>query len=467
MEFLQILDAHVEPGALVEWIPAAAGGMGAWRRDPRQTSHNHEQHLRSALDYRLRTQREGGREAWLGVSVDFDEQISLPAVRKAILAWIDRHEVLRTHVALTDEGTDRYTTEPGAVHLRDARVGWYSDPVLLIEQIAGSFDRATAPLHWPAYRFATVARAHSFTLLFAADHSLVDGYSLVNAHGELRELYSAEVAGRAPRLPPTGSYVDFSGGERLAADAADDRHTAAAEWREFLDGRPELPGFALVPAQRGPVAPEHPPPPAQPSYNDLLLDDDATRSLEQRCADLGGSLIGGLLAVTALTYRRHSGATRFATVMPRHTRTQAAYHSSLGWFVALAPVFLDISDDPDFVQALERVMISLDRAREGASLPIRRVAELLSFPPDPKFVVSFMDTRALPHAELADAGGAHALRSHTYSEDEVYVWFTRTPGGLRIHARFPADTPGHPTATVLQAFFADFTQLLASIAAGG
>ncbi|MCK0440060.1 condensation domain-containing protein [Gordonia alkaliphila] len=468
MEFTQFLDAKVRPGGLAEWIPAVPGGLGSWHRDPRGTSHNHEQHLRAAHDYRLRTQREGGREAWLGLAVEFDEQISLAAIRTAILGWINRHEVLRTHVTLVGEDTARYTTDPGTVHLRMTRIGWYQRAELLMEQIGGSFDRATTPLHWPAYRFATVARAHSFTLLFAADHSLVDGYSLINAQYELRELYAAAVARRAPHLPPTGSYIDFSGAERTEADAADDRHTAVAAWQEFLAGRPELPPFAVVPAADGlPSDPADPSTPAQRSRTQRLLDDDAAEALARRCTDLGGSLVGGILAAAAQVYRAHSGVDRFATLMPRHTRNHARFHGALGWFVALAPVTIDVSDDPDFPTALERIMVSLDHAKEGAALPLLRLAEILGFTPEPKFVVSFMDTRAVPGAAAADEGAAQALRSHAYADDEFYLWVNRTPGGLRMHARFPAPAADPGLDAILQGFVDDFADLLASIARDG
>lgn len=469
MEFLQILDVEVQPGGLVEWIPLVPGGLGAWHRDPRRTSHNHEHHLQSAHDYRLRTQREGGRESWLGLAVEFDEQISMPAIRGALLAWINRHEVLRTHVVLTepssehgdDRGAERYTTDSGTVDLRQTRIGWYREPGPLIEQIAGSFDRATAPTHWPAYRFATVARAHSFTLFFAADHSLVDGYSLVNAQHELRELYAAARDRQRAELARTGSYIDFSGTERAAADGADQRHPAVAVWREFLGGRSELPRFDLLP----PPAPAAGPPPAQRSHTVVLLDAAATHALAARCGQLGGSLIGGILAVAALSYRTHSGGDRFTTMMPRHTRHHAEFHTALGWFVGVAPISVDVSDDPGFAEALTRVMVSLDRAREGASLPMLRLSQLLGFDPAPKFVVSFMDTRAVPGAASADAGSARVLRSHTYADDEVYVWVNRTPSGLRMHSRFPAGDPVRTAA--LQVFLDDFAALLASTAAAG
>ncbi|MFT3663109.1 MAG: condensation domain-containing protein [Gordonia sp. (in: high G+C Gram-positive bacteria)] len=460
MEFIQILESEIEPGGLVEWVPAAAGGLGSWLRDPRGTSHNHEQHLRSAHEHLRRTRREGGRESWLGVSVEFDEQISLTLVDKAIRAYIDRHEVLRTHVVLHPDGrTQRYTTGPGSVHLRHTRIGWYGDATLLLEQIAGAVDRATAPVYWPAYRFATVARAGSFTLLFAADHSLVDGYSLVHAQHEFRELYAAAREQRPPQLPPTGSYLDFSGAERSVADASDERHTAVAVWRGFLaECGGALPRFAPLP----PAPPRlDDDPPAQAARTALLLDDAATEAFTRRCTDRDGSLTGGLLAVAAQVYRRRSGAGLFATVMPRHTRNKAVFHTALGWFVGLAPVAVAIDDDPDFPTALDRAMASLDRAREGAALPLLRLAEIIGFDPAPSFVVSFMDTRGVPGAQTADAGGARALRSHSYSDDEVYIWINRTPSGLRIHARYPAE---EDRVSILLSYLDDFAARLAELA---
>ncbi|MFT4087279.1 MAG: condensation domain-containing protein [Gordonia sp. (in: high G+C Gram-positive bacteria)] len=460
MEFLQILDAGIAPGGLVEWVPSTPGGLGMWHRDPRPTSHNHELHLRSAFEYRARTRREGGRESWLGLTVEFDGPPAFPAIRSALVAWINRHEVLRTHVVLKASGTERYTTDAGTVRLKMSRIGWFADSSMLTEQIAGSFDRATAPLHWPAYRFATVTRPHSFTLLFAADHSLVDGYSLINAQHELRELYQAALDGRPADLPPVGSYVEFSGAERQSADGADESHPAVGLWTEYLSGDRPLPRFELLtePPKRG----DDDPPPAQPSTSALLFDDAQTVALEEYFAAADGSLAGGLLAAMAVVYHRRSGAAEFACLMPRHTRVHADLHGALGWFVSVAPIAVRTDDDPDLDQCLERAMRSLDEARRGASLPMLRLAELADFTPHPKFVVSYMDTRRVPGAADADAGAARVLRSHSYSDDEVYVWLNRTPAGLRMHARYPADEPGRPRSDILRGYLNDVAALLAS-----
>ena len=492
MKFLQILDEQIEPGGLVEWTPFVSGGLGAWDHDPRLTSHNHEAHLRSAFEYRVRHRREGGRESWLGLSIKFDERLSIPAIRATLSAWIDRHEVLRSHVVIKGTGLQRLSTPPGSVNLKMSRIGWFNESRPLVEQIAGSFDRATAPLQWPAYVFATVGREHSFTLLFAADHSLVDGYSLIMASQELVTMYQANRRHVDPELPPVGSYVDFSAAERRDSEQTGADHPAVTTWGRFLaSGRGDMPPFAE--REAGPTEPSPPPGPTelgppQESMYGMILDDNAANRFAAVCSGAGGTLTAGVLAALAVTYRERTGDPEFRCVLPRHTRDAAEWLGSLGWFVALAPFCMDISDSPTFDQAVARSTAELKSSRQGSSLPFLRIAELLGFEGAPRFVVSFIDTRFAPGAEANDAGRATVLRSHSYSDDEVAIWINRTPLGLRLSARFPRESPevvvdplaptvgaiepirtpddpvdlGHPHGPV-QAFLHDFTRLVQGI----
>lgn len=446
MRFIQILEDTVDPGALVEWTPVAPP-RDHWVTDSRLTSHNHESHLRGALAHQRETGTEGGRESWLGLIIEFVEPMSVPAIRAALVAWIDRHEVLRSHVIIrgeggTGEGLHRVSVPAGAIKLKMGRIGWYSEPTLLIEQIAGSFDRATAPTRWPAYTFATVAREDSFTLLFAADHSLLDGYSLIMAQHELITLYrSARDHGRAQAsatpfthpLPATGSYVDFSAQERRTADAADAAHPALAIWSGFLAGENRLPAFAEASTSGDTEA--HP----QAAFTAELVDDEQANRFTAVCAAAGGNLQVGVLAALALAYRHALGRTDFRTILPRHTRKEEQWVGSLGWFVGLSPFSLDTSDSPTFDQAVARSARELRRTKPAATLPFLRVADLLGVVGGPRFVVSFLDTRYAPGAKEADEGQATVLRSHSYSLDEVYLWVNRTPSGIRLSARYPAD----------------------------
>ncbi|SIR81174.1 Condensation domain-containing protein [Williamsia sterculiae] len=470
-----MMDQTIEPGALVEWSAHTEGGLGAWSSDSRPTSYNHEQHLRGALEYRWRTHREGGRESWLGLAIEFDEPMSVPAIRSALTSWIDRHEVLRSHVVLKHSGPVRLSTMPGSVRLRMGRIGWYTESGPLLDQIAGTFDRATAPLAWPAYHFATVARERSFTLLFAADHSLVDGYSLILAQHELTALYRAARDRTTPALMPVGSYVDFSAHERRLAEVADIDDPAVQAWERYLrDAGGRLPDFFRSPTTDGSTAvnadevtdteTRH-----QSSLTSRLLDDGETNRFTAVCSAAGGSLFAGVLSALALAYREERGEPEFRCVIPRHTRNDAAWLTALGWFVAVSPFRLDTTDLNTFDQVITRATTELRSSRIAAGLPFLRVAELLGHRSDPKFVVSFIDTRFAPGADAADAGAARVLRSHNYSPDEVYLWVNRTPSGLRISARFPAhdvvpaDDANGDAYTQVSRFLAAFAEVIRQI----
>ncbi|MFE0749243.1 condensation domain-containing protein [Gordonia sp. NPDC058843] len=445
MKFIQIRDEPIAPGGLVEWTPYVPGGLGNWDYDSRLTSHNHEQHLRAAFEYRVRTRREGGREAWLGLSIEFDEPLSIPAIRSVLTQWIDRHEVLRSHVVIKGSGLQRLTTAPGTVKLTMGRIGWYSESGPLVEQLAGSFDRATAPLHWPAYRFATVGRERSFTLLFAADHSLVDGYSLIMAQQELVSMYRAAREHRGANLPEVGSYVDFSAEERRLADQTGGDHPAVGLWSEFLaagdGGMPALQAANASAAELPAEATGAPVP--QESLWGVIADDATANRFTAICSEAGGTLTAGVLAAFALVHHELTGDREFRCVLPRHTRDDARWLTSLGWFVGVAPFCVDMSDSPTFDQTVARSTAALKRGRQGASLPFLRVADLIGHVGGPRFVISFIDTRYAPGAGAADAGRAKVIRSHSYSPDEVYIWINRTPSGLRYSARFPWESPLH------------------------
>ncbi|MGZ8179301.1 condensation domain-containing protein [Williamsia sp. SKLECPSW1] len=443
MKFIQMMDHPVAPGGLVEWSPTTVGGFAHWETDARSTSHNHEVHLRAALEHRWRTGREGGRESWLGLAIEFDEPMSVPAIRAALTRWIDRHEVLRSHVVVKHGGLQRLTTPRGSVRLKMGRVGWYAESGPLLDQLAGSFDRATAPLQWPAYLFATVARERSFTLLFAGDHSLLDGYSLILAQHELSELYHAARERREPELAPVGSYVDFSAQERRSADDVDAEHPAVRTWADYLDANDRrMPRFDLADPAVGDIDPAGSAPP-QSSVTLELLDDDAANRFTAVCVAAGGSLFAGILAALAVAYRECGGGDVFRCVTPRHTRTEGRWLGALGWFVSVTPVAVDSGGTSSFTALVERATAALRQTRVAADVPLLKVTELLGYGGDPSFVVSFIDTRHAPDAAAADAGGARVMRSHNYSPDEVYIWVNRTPSGVRISARFPATGPMH------------------------
>ncbi|GAA4398589.1 condensation domain-containing protein [Tsukamurella soli] len=455
MQFTELSAYPLRPGTLGQWVPTAQRDFDRWNDDPRGTSPVHEAHLRGALDSLARRRIVGGRESWLAVGIEFDEPLSIPGLREALAAFIDRHEVFRTHVILAD-GPDgagrpvRRSLPPDGVELDLRMIGTYHSTGPLYDQLQGEFDRATAPLTWPAYLFATVARPESFTLFFAADHSLVDGYSLVLAPHELTSLYRKATKGSPARLIPTGSYVDFSAAERAAADLAGPDHPAAQRWRAHLaENDWQMASFpmTLLPPSPTQLAAEtraaltHDaegvPRIPQGALNFHLLDDDRTNRFTLVCSEAGATLVSGVLACMSRINTDLGGGPVFRCVIPRHTRDAEQWLAAMGWFVGIAPFRLDTTGARNFRELARRAQTEWKSSKVGTALPFLRIGELLGRTPTPRFVVSFMDTRSAPGAVYNDAGGASVLRSRDYSIEDVYLWINRTPSGLHVAARFP------------------------------
>ncbi|TWS26406.1 condensation protein [Tsukamurella sputi] len=455
MQFTE-LDAYpLRPGELRNWIPTT-GPAARWRDDPRATSHVHEAHLRGAQAVLRRRHIDGGRESWLGLGVEFDEPLSIPGLRTALRAWIDRHEVLRTHVFLEDGRPRRRSAQTDTVDLRIKTVGTYRSTGPLAEQLLGEFDRSTAPLTWPAYMFSTVSREDSFTLFFAADHSLLDGYSLILSPYELRELYRQAMHDEPARLLPTGSYVNYSDTDRQSADRAGASHPAAQMWDEYLSEtgfRPDPFPMPLLPLSAKTLAdetraalsrdPDGVPRLPQGALNFHLLDDDRANNFTRVCSESGASLVTGVLACMAKINTDLGFGPVFRCAVTRHTRDAEQWIAALGWFVGIAPFRLDTTGTRTFGELAQRAQAAWKHSKIGSTLPYLRIGEVLaeepgrSQAPPPRFVVSFMDTRSAPGSDINDAGGAGALRSRDYSIDDVYLWMLRTPSGLHVAARFP------------------------------
>ncbi|GAA1097022.1 condensation domain-containing protein [Tsukamurella spumae] len=463
MQFTE-LDAYpLRPGELRNWTPTT-GPAARWRDDPRGTSHVHEAHLRGAEAILRRRHIDGGRESWLGVGIEFDEPLSIPGLRTALRAWIDRHEVLRTHVFLQDDRPRRRSAQTATVDLKVKTIGTYRSTGPLLEQLLGEFDRSTAPLTWPAYMFSTVSREDSFTLFFAADHSLLDGYSLILSPYEMRELYHEAIGEHDARLLPTGSYVNYSDTDRQVADRAGAGHPAAQMWNEYLSEtgfRPDpfpmplLPTSAKVLADETRAAlsrdPDGVPRLPQGALNFHLLDDERANNFARVCSESGASLVTGVLAGMAKINTDLGFGPVFRCAVTRHTRDAEQWIAALGWFVGIAPFRLDTTGARAFGELAQRAQREWKRSKAGSTLPYLRISEILAdlsdrsqvpllqrpAAPPPRFVVSFMDTRSAPGADINDAGGAAALRSRDYSIEDVYLWMLRTPSGLHVAARFP------------------------------
>lgn len=430
MEFIELADYPLPAGRVVEWLPTAQAHWVDWPRDHRAVSDNHRNHLREVLEHRRLRET---RQHWLGQAFSLDRPIDARAWAAAVNRWIDRHEVLRTHVTVEGGRPARHTAPVGCVRVSGREAGNPLSTISTYRHVQRVLDEATSPLHWPSYLFVTVAHTTSCTVVFGADHSIIDGYSMVMVAGELRALYEGELANTGVRTtgtePEVGSYLDFSDQESARAEAITVDDPAVQVWREFFAG-------TRTGAGAPPTSPATRPMP-QRALSVWLTDEQQTDSVAATSHAQGHGLFAALLAATASAFAELTGRDEFCTVVPQHTRSEQKWAQSLGWFVGLAPFRIRTEGAASLLELIGPVGQELRRGRVGATVPFSRICALAEEQPTLSFVVSYMDIRQLPGADNWPKWNTRCLFSRNTSPEEFYIWFGRTGQGVTVNMRYP------------------------------
>ena len=450
MEFTELTDYPLTGGVLTEWVPRPAGRPGAqgWVDDARPLTPIHADYCRRGVE--VFDPRAGTDDApagsWLGAVFEVPHRHDAAAVGAALTAWMRRHEVFATTVAESGGRLRRMTLADDVV-VTPTVVGSLRTGTRVHEHLVAVFDRLS-PMRWPHCLVATIAepavehapltgvprRDDRFLLVFGADHSVMDAYSMLLAIGEIQDLYRRALHGEPIDHAPVGSHVDFSVTDHAAAAALHVGHPAVRAWGEFLrheGGR--FPAFPLPIHHDGPHRTAR-----QSGVSSWVMTATDAEALNAGVRSRGHTM--QTLVLTALTdaTTRVSGSTRTRFVMPLHTRSDPRHRASVGWFVGMVPVDIDTGTARGVDDRLTAAADEVARRRSLAPLPYPRVAELLASDATPRFVVSYVDCRRIPGADEWVRWGARTLRGSSTSPDEVYLWVVRSPAGISVSARFPS-----------------------------
>ncbi|MGY4158222.1 hypothetical protein ACVINW_004064 [Bradyrhizobium sp. USDA 4461] len=418
MDLKEFVDLDRRPGRLLVWrvnVPAPV----RWRPDPRRPSYVQEEHLRSADD---------GQPGWLGAAFELPGEFNAAALRKAILGWVNRHEVLRSR--LTKEGSTihRTTIDPDAVALEKTVEGEQVDADDFAQLLEKLFDAETNPLRWPAYVFVTISRPTSTSLLLACDHSVSDAYSMALVPHEIRELYTAAIHGVAPLLAPVHSYLDHAEVERERLTGLTDDHPAIGHWRELIGANGgQLPDFPLpfdVPARC-----------LQRSGQMWLLDAAGASEFDRGCRSQGGNAATGIFACLALAGKTLANQRQFHAVAPFHTRYDLPSMRSVGWYVGMSPVSFRVADT--LPEILHAARLELKRAKKTAQVPFSKAMELIGTTLRDRFMVSYMDNRTVPGSDCWRHWRTKFLISRSSDACETYLWVSRWQDGISVNFRHP------------------------------
>ncbi|MGV9412935.1 condensation domain-containing protein [Nocardia sp. NPDC003693] len=455
MEYTHLSEFALRPGELTLWHPELLPGHG-WAPDHRPLTSVHAQYCREtdATDPRP------GRGRWIGTIFELDAPFDAENWRTTVRLWHARHEGLRTTVDCGAHEPARLVCAPESVAVAATAVPEITAPAAIHAYLAEALELRLSPLVWPHCLLATIEHADTgdFTVLVAADHSVMDAYSQAIVILELRTLYREVTHGEQIRESITfGSPADFAALERSTAAALTPRCDAVRLWQRFLDGSGGmLPRFepAIAPGSGRPS--ELP----QTSVSRKLLPLNELELIEEAVTARGHRLSVAVFAALAIAYRRAYGYLSLRAIMPIATRPDLRWLESMGWFVNVVPIDITLGPDPDPDGALESTRTALRKSRVANDATWTRALELLDCADRPRFGISFLDIRVLPDYQLVEALRGHTLRSESYSGDEVFFWVVRAADGLRFSTRFPAAFP----AAEMDRFLAEFTRAIGEFA---
>ncbi|MGV9665600.1 condensation domain-containing protein [Nocardia niigatensis] len=456
MDYTHLSEFAVRPGALTLWRAELVAGS-EWAADQRPLASVHVQHCRDTDSADPRP----GRGRWIGTIFEMDAPFDAGHWRETARQWHARHEGLRTTLAGHD------APEPERLIIAAADIAVTGEPVPGItgsreinEYLTSALEFQLSPLQWPHCLLATVEHADTgdFTVLVAADHSVMDAYSQAIVILELRTLYRAVAGGEPVRESPTfGSSADFAQWERSTAAALTTECEPVRYWRRFLDGSGGLlPRFEPAITAGGDADGDR----VQTSVSRKLMSLSDLEHVERAVTERGHRLSVAVFTALAIAYRRTFGYISLRAIMPIATRTDLRWLESMGWFVNVVPIDITLAPDLDPDSALESTRTVLRRSRIANDATWTRVLELLDCTDRPRFGISFLDIRVLPDYELVQSLRGHTLRAESYSADEVFFWIVRAADGLRLSTRFPASFP----AVEMDRFLAEFTRAMREFA---
>ncbi|MCP2264238.1 condensation domain-containing protein [Promicromonospora thailandica] len=422
----------------------------------------------------------GEPSVWIAAAFDVDGPVDVEALEAAFRELVDRHPGLRVEALREDAaGT------AGDVRLvrHDARaLVWerYEGPATATvaqtrEHLVAELGRRCAPFGYPAFLPAAISRAGRSTVVLGMDHLHTDAWSTAVVVDELAAAYAAHTRQEVTASAPA-AVVGADAVPRPVPLRVGDDDPRLAAWHGFLRGRGwALPTFPLplgVPdgarlPQRTVVVP--------------LCDAATADAVGARARAAGASTSAAVLTTLARAVRDLGGPATLETLLPVHTRADAAARGSVGWHTTTVPLRIDTEGPavpardwagavrprpavPD--TALAATGKALRAARELAAVPLERVVESL---PEPLrfervdiFQVSYLDYRRLPGYAAAVRHDAHHVSAATRADD-LQLWVTRTDDGLAVRARMPR-TP--EATTTVDALLTRWAALLAALPRG-
>ena len=375
------------------------------------------------------------------------------AIDRAILArsleaLVARHEILRTTFADIDGKPVQRVAAARPCPLSYTDLGAVAAPErdAALEKLTSAlidtpFDLTAGPL----LRAALVRLdddEHVLALVF--HHIVVDDWSMRILLAELRERYTALLAGRAPDASaPALQYADYAAWQRGAAmmALADEQ---LAQWTRELAGVPDL--LALPLDRPRPAVQSH-----RGEVRAWTLAPELAGRLRAVATAQGVTLHMLLLSAWSLVLSKLSGQHDVVVGVPVANRHHDALENMLGFFVNTLPLRVRLAPNASLKALLAQVKQSSLAAYARQGVPLERIVETVRPQRDLGFNPLFVSMFSLQSGggqPLALGDLRLAPREVDYRQAKVDVSLTVTDGGDAMTAELEYASDLFDAATI-------------------
>jgi len=313
----------------------------------------------------------------MSIALRIDGPLDISALEAGIDALVQRHESLRTHVALVENQPCQVIADAASGDFPLHRVDARDVETLAGEGVLGAFARIESRRPFdlskgPLFRASLLRvdeRQHG--LVLAMHHIVCDGWSIAVMLDELQTLYNARREGRQAVLPALPmQYADY------------------ALWqREWFDGAPLQRQLDYWKTQLAdaPVALELPTDrvrPAVPSYRGAVHFIDLPRPLSDAVAalarDEGATTFMVLLAAFQIVLSRWSGQSDVVVGTSIAGRTHRETEGLVGFFVNALALRARLGEVATFRELLAQVKETALSAYAHQDLPFEKLVQELA-----------------------------------------------------------------------------------------
>ncbi len=318
---------------------------------------------------------ESGSAYNISIGLMITGPLDVRILRHALEKIVERHEILRTNVVMTENGLTQIVAQNFELPFSVSNL----QQVPLAEREAERqkaaaaeaeqpFDLGTGPL----LRVQVLSFAgDQHTLLVTLHHIICDGWSTEILLREIATLYADFRVGRPASLPPlTIQYADFAAWQRRRLQG--ERFDRQLQyWRQELAGAPpflELPTDYPRPQHRI----------LQGAQESIVLSREVSNAIRRLGQREGATLFMTLLAAFQSLLFHYSGQQDIVVGTPVAGRSLLETENLIGAFVNTLAHRTDFSDNPSIRDLLARVRETSLRALSNQELPFEKLVEELN-----------------------------------------------------------------------------------------